>query len=79
MVKVSIDHKDQRRRLKTKATCLFQPSGWRRRKKTLGARREQTKSQPTDGPEKKRKEMLINFMQNDNFTTRPIVLGTQHS
>ena len=24
---------------------------------------------------KKCKEMLINFMQNDNFTTRPIVLG----
>ena len=25
--------------------------------------------------QKKRKEMLINIMQNDNFTTRPIVLG----
>ena len=24
---------------------------------------------------KKCKEMLINFMQNDNFTTRPTVLG----
>ena len=25
--------------------------------------------------QKKRKEMLINIMQSDNFTTRPIVLG----
>ena len=28
---------------------------------------------------KKCNEMLINFMQNDNLTTGPIVLGKQHS